>query len=208
MKLFYAETFNPRKTCAVAKYLNSPVTFVNVDLTKGEHRKPDFLAINPNGRVPALIDGDIKLWESDAIMCHLARVAGSDLWPNDGRQIEVMRWLSWNSQHFSRHTGTLYFEYLIKPHIGMGAPSPAVIEEATGFFRRNGRVLNDHLQDRNYLVDDALTVADFATANGLAYAAGAHIPLDEFPHIQRWYARLDELPAWREPYPAPEPIAA
>ena len=78
MKLFYSETLNPRKACAVAKYLGSPVEFVRVDLGKGEQRRPEFLAINPNGRVPALVDGDITLWEADAIMCHLARVAGSD----------------------------------------------------------------------------------------------------------------------------------
>ena len=201
MKLYYAETFNPRKACAVAKHLNSPVTYVSVDLTKGEHRKPDFLAINPNGRVPALVDDDKTLWESDAIMCHLARAANSDLWPNDERQIEVMRWLSWNAQHFSRHTGTLYFEYLIKPRFGMGEPDTAAIAEATGFFRRSAAVLNDHLRGRNYLVGDALTVADFAVATGLPYATEAHIPLDEFPGIKRWYERLEDLPAWRDPYP-------
>lgn len=201
MKLYYAETFNPRKACAVAKHLNSPVTFVRVDLTKGEHQHPDFLAINPNGRVPALLDDGKALWESDAIMCHLARAANSELWPSDDRQIEVMRWLSWNGQHFSRHTGSLYFEYLIKPAFGMGDPDAAAIAEATKFFLRSARVLNDHLRGRHYLVGDALTVADFAVATGLPYAAEAHIPLDEFPEIKRWYERLEDLPAWRDPYP-------
>ncbi|WP_315837553.1 glutathione S-transferase family protein [Bradyrhizobium prioriisuperbiae] len=201
MKLYYAETFNPRKACAVAKHLNSPVTFVRIDLTKGEHRHPDFLAINPNGRVPALLDDGKALWESDAIMCHLARAAHSQLWPDDDRQIEVMRWLSWNGQHFSRHTGTLYFEYLIKPKFGMGNPDAAAIGEATKFFRRSARVLNDHLRGRNTLVGDALTVADFAVATGFPYATEAHIPLDEFPEIKRWYQRLEDLPAWRDPYP-------
>ena len=83
MKLYYSDTLNPRKACAVARYLNSPVEFVHVDLAKGEHKTPDYLAINPNGKVPALTDGDLKIWESNAIMCHLARKAGSDLWPRD-----------------------------------------------------------------------------------------------------------------------------
>ena len=72
MKLYYFETINPQKACAVARYLNSPVEFVRVDLAKGQHKSPDYLAINPNGKVPALVDGDTKLWESNAIMCHLA----------------------------------------------------------------------------------------------------------------------------------------
>jgi glutathione S-transferase len=72
MKLFYAETLNPRKACAVAKYLNAPVEFVHVDLRKGENRTPAFLAINPNAKVPVLETGGGSLWESNAIMCYLA----------------------------------------------------------------------------------------------------------------------------------------
>ena len=202
MKLYYTETTNPRKACVVAKYLNSPVEFVHVDLRKGENRTPEFLALNPNGKVPVLeIDGG-SLWESNAIMCYLARLAGSDLWPDDDRQIEVMRWLSWDSQHFTRHAGSLYFQHIIKPAFGMGGPDPAVVEEATGFVKRFGAVLNDHLKGRAYLVGDGLTVADFAVAITLPYAERARIPLAGFTEIERWHGRLSELPAWVEPFPA------
>jgi glutathione S-transferase len=61
MKLYYFETPNAGKACAVARYLNVPVEFVRVDLTKGEHRTPAFLAINPNGKMPALEDGAVRL---------------------------------------------------------------------------------------------------------------------------------------------------
>ncbi len=201
MELFYAETLSPRKACAVAKYLNSPVAFTRVDLGKGEHKMPAFLAINPNGLVPVLVDGDTRLWEADAIMCHLARVAGSDLWPTDGRQTEVMRWLSWGTQHFTRHGGALYFENMIKPNFGLGAPDAGATREATDAFRHSAQVLNSYLRGRDYLVGNALTVADFAVAVSLPYAAGAKIPVDEFPEIERWHARLEELPAWRAPFP-------
>lgn len=201
MKLFYAETLSPRKACAVAKHLNSPVVFTRVDLGKGEHKMPEFLAINPNGLVPVLVDGHTTLWEADAIMCHLARTAGSDLWPTDSRQTEVVRWLSWGTQHFTRHGGTLYFEHLIKPNFGLGPTDAEATKDATNAFRQSAQVLNDHLRGRNYLVGDALTVADFAVAVSLPYAAGAKIPVAEFPEIERWHARLDRLPAWREPFP-------
>ena len=122
MKLYYFESINPRKACAVARYLGSPVEFVRIDLAKGEHKAPEYLAINPNGKVPALVDGDAKLWESNAIMAYLAKAAGSDLWPrDDDRQIEVMRWLSWNGEHFTRHAGTLYFQHIIKPALPAAA---------------------------------------------------------------------------------------
>jgi glutathione S-transferase len=202
MKLYYYETLNPRKACAVAKHLGSPVEFVRIDLGKRENRSPEFLAVNPNGKVPALAHGDARLWEADAIMCYLARAARSELWPGDERQVDVTRWLSWNANHFTRHGGTLYFQHIIKPRFGLGEPDPKVVEEATGFFKQFAQVLNDHLRGRKYLVGDALTIADFAVAVTLPYAEKANLPLGSFPEIERWHAQLNELPAWRQPFPA------
>jgi len=201
MKLYYSDTLSPRKACAVARYLGSPVEFVLVDLAKGEQQSAAFRAINPNGKVPALTDGDRSVWEANAIMCYLARKAGSDLWPGDERQIDVVRWLSWDASHFTRHAGSLYFEHIIKRRFGIGAPDPAAVEESTGHFRRFARVLDDHLRSREYLVGNALTVADFAVAVTLPYADEASLPLSEYPAVERWHARLNELPAWREPFP-------
>ena len=73
MKLYFDTLLNPRKASAVAKYLNSPVEFVAVDVGNGEHRTPQFKALNPNAKVPLLVDGDTVLWESNAIMCHLVK---------------------------------------------------------------------------------------------------------------------------------------
>lgn len=199
MKLYYAEYLNPRKVCAVARYLNSPVEFVRVALANGQVL-PEFAALNPNRRVPVLEDDGRVLWESNAIMIYLARKAGSDLWPDDERQIEVLRWLFWDANHFSRHAGALYFQGVIKPMFGR-TPDPAAVEEATGFFRTFAKVLDDHLRDRRYLLGDTLTVADFAVGAALPYADRAKIPLADFPEIERWHGRLEALPAWREPFP-------
>jgi glutathione S-transferase len=131
MKLYYFETPNARKPCAVAKYLGAPVEFVRVDLTKREQKSPEYLAINPNARVPALQDGDIKLWESHAIMCYLANKAGSDLWPKDDHaRIDILCWLNWDTAHFSRHAARLFFERYIKPNFGLGEPDSKEIEDA------------------------------------------------------------------------------
>ncbi len=135
MKLYYAETLNPRKACAVARYLGSPVEYVRVDLGRGEQRTPEFLAMNPNGKVPVLRDGDRSLWEANAIMCYLSNAAKSDLWPRDERQIDVLRWLSWDALHFLPYGGALYFEYLIKPFFGAGDADAAKVETALGNFR-------------------------------------------------------------------------
>lgn len=209
MKLYYAETMNPRKACAVAKYLGLPMEYIRVDLGKGEHLKPEFLALNPNGKVPLLVDGELLLWESTAIMVHLAVKAGSDLWPSEPtQQVEVLRWLSWDIAHFSRHGGTLYFENRIKPLLGLGEPNSAAVEEASKFYKRFAAVLDAHLAGRNYLVGDRLTIADFGAGTVLPWTKEARLPLENFANIARWHERLMEIPAWREPFPPPMSQAA
>lgn len=202
MKLYYTETLNPRKACAVAKYLDAPVEFIRIDLSKGEQRMPSFLAINPNGKVPVLEDGERRIWEANAIMAYLANAAGSDIWPSEGeRQVEVLRWLSWDALHFTQHAGRLYFEHIIKPALRLGEPDEAAIKEATSYVLKYGHILNEHLRGRAYLLGDLLTIADFAVASTLPWAERAQIPIAEFPEVQRWHGRLNEFAAWREPFP-------
>lgn len=209
MKLYYFETINGQKVCAVAKYLDAPVEYIHVDLAKGEHKSPDYLAINPNGKIPALLDGDIALWESNAIMCHLAHKAKSDLWPTDPvKQIEVLKWLSWNSEHFTRHAGTLYFNHVIKPKFGIGAPDEKAVEEAIGFARQFVAVLDRELEGRTFLLGDHLTVADFAVSVTLPQAETIKLPLQGFKNIARWKEQLEDIPAWREPFPSTQARAA
>jgi glutathione S-transferase len=209
MKLYYSETINGQKVCAVAKHLESPVEFVRIDLAKGEHKAPQYLAVNPNGKIPALQDGDLNIWESNAIMCHLARKAKSDLWPSDpAKQIEVLKWLSWNSEHFTRHAGTLYFNYVIKPKFGIGAPDEKAAEEAIGFAKQFAAVLDRELEGRTFLLGDHLTVADFAVSITLPQAETIRLPIDGFRNIARWISQLEEIPAWRQPFPASQSKAA
>jgi glutathione S-transferase len=209
MKLYYAETVSPRKACALAGYLGLPIDYAFVDLRKGEQTRPDYLAINPNGKVPCLVDGERSLWEADAILCHLAQRAESALWPrNAQQQIDVVRWMSWNSQHLYRHAGSLYFEYLIKPWFGMGAPDQARVSEAQGFFRKHAGVLDQHLKGRKWLLGGEMSVADFSVAITLPYAKDAAMPVGEFPEVQRWHDQLNALDAWRNPFPARPALAA
>ncbi|MGA8278106.1 MAG: glutathione S-transferase family protein [Rhodanobacteraceae bacterium] len=201
MKLYYSDVLSAHKACAVAQYLDSPVEYVYLDLGMGEQRTPDYVALNPNAKVPTLVDGQRVLWEADAIMCHLAARAGSNLWPDDYSQIEVIRWLSWNHQHFTRAGGTLFFEYIVRERFNLGPADANEVESALGNFRRFAAILDAHLAKQDWLVGDALSVADFAVAVTLPYAERAHIPVAEFPAVQRWHERLNELDAWRNPFP-------
>ncbi|SPH24424.1 Glutathione S-transferase GstB [Defluviimonas aquaemixtae] len=202
MKLYYFESPNPRKPCAVARYLELPMDFVRIDLARGEHQSPEFLAVNPNGKVPAMQDGEVKLWESHAIMAYLARMAGSDLWPEDDfKKIDVTKWLTWDMAHFSRHAGALIFQNVIKPDLFGEQPDSAAVEESTGFFHKFAKVLDDYLAGRDNLVGDSITIADFGVAASLPMAEQAMLPVAGYGNILRWHDRLNELEAWRSPFP-------
>jgi glutathione S-transferase len=170
-------------------------------LDKGEHKKPDYLAFNPNGKVPTLVDGDKVLWEADAILCYLAKHAGSNLWPDDARQADIVSWFSWNSQHFIQSGGALYFEFVIKSRFNIGPPDTAAVEKAKKSFRAQAKVLDNHLRNRKWLVGEQLSVADFSVAVTLPYAAKAEMPLDEFPEVRRWHDQLSALDGWLDPFP-------
>lgn len=209
MQLYYYDTLNPRLACAVARHLDAPVEYRYVDLGKGEHRRPEYLALNPNGKVPTLVDGATKLWEAPAIGYHLAAKSGSDFLPTDAAgHAELLRWINWTTAHFWRHTGRLYFQRVIKPKLGLGEPDPAEIEEASGYVVQFGKVLDGHLRGRRYLIGDRLTLADFVVATSLPAMTVAKFPLDDFAEIGRWYAQLEALPAWRDPFPQRQAAAA
>lgn len=200
--LYYSDVLMPRKACAFARHVGADIDYRYLDLGKGEHKAPDYLAINPNGKVPTLVEHDRTLWEANAIMALLARRLAPDYLPLDDRLIEVQRWLSWDSQHFTRHGGSLYFEHVIRAKFGMGEPDADAVAEATGHFRTHAAVLDGHLDGRQWLVGDAPTIADFAVAVTLPYAAQAHIPVEDYPAVSRWHERMMALDGWSDPFPA------
>ncbi|HXC53897.1 MAG TPA: glutathione S-transferase family protein [Rhizomicrobium sp.] len=202
MKLYYCDLLSPHKACAVAKYLKAPVEFVYLDVTKGEHRTPAMLALNPNAKVPTLVDGEHVVVEADAIICHLSDRMGAELWPRDRRgQRDVVSWFSWNAMHFGHAGGALYFENVIKPRFRIGPSDAAAVADAEAEFRRFAAVLDAHLATRTWILGDALSVADFSLAVALPYAKAAAIPLDEFAQVKRWHGQLGEFEAWRDPFP-------
>jgi len=201
MKLYYSDLLSARKACAVARHLKAPVDFIYLDPAKGEHKTPAYAALNPNTKVPTLVKGERITWEADAIMCQLSDDMGADLWPHDARQIDIVRWFSWNAQHLTRAGGGLYFENIIRKRFNIGAPDAKAVEADQNEFRRYAAVLSDHLKGRTWLVGDTLTVADFSVAVTLPYARDAQIPLNEFPEVRRWHDQLNAFEAWREPFP-------
>ncbi|MPZ56633.1 MAG: glutathione S-transferase family protein [Rhizobiales bacterium] len=211
MKLYgFPPSPNTWKVRAVIAHLGIPVDFELVDLAAGQQRTPEYLALNPTGRAPVLVDGDLVLWESNAIMQYLAGCNASPLWPDDARiRADIMRWQSWQLAHWGTEAcGPLIFQRAVKRVLNIGAPDAAIVARATDCFNREASVLDAHLSKQTYLVGDRLTLADFSVAVPLFLAEPAELPLAPYQHVRDWFARVSALPAWRETAPAPAAAAA
>ena len=204
MKLYgFPPSPNTWKVRAVAAHLGLPLDFVFVDIAAGQSRTPEFLALNPTGRTPVLVDGAFRLWESNAIMQYLASLTPNSLWPDDARRrADIMRWQS------TRACEPVIAERLVKRVLNLGAPDAAVVAKGLEAFNREAAVLDAHLTGNRYLAGDELTLADFSVAVPLFYAAQAELPLATFVHVQQWFGRVSSLPAWGETAPQPTAAAA
>ena len=194
---------NCRKVDAVARQLGLTLEHKIIDVAKRENRTPEFLALNPNGKVPVLVDGDVVLWESNAIQCYVASKKESDLWPKSNLRYDIMRWQAWELAHFGAAARTLVFQRLLKPMLGRGNPDPERCEEAETNFKRFGAVLDGALAGKRFLVNNQLTIADFCVASALTYTEQAQLPVAGLTNVKRWFSALDEQPGWRASNPPP-----
>jgi glutathione S-transferase len=213
MKIYWIKAQAPRRVLALARHLGVAAEFIEVDLRAGGLKTPEYLALNPNGKAPTMVDGDVTLWESSAIMAYLCIKVGSDMWPaqRPAEQVEVVRWLSWNDSHWSRAVGPFYFEHVIKPRFRLGEPDPSEMTAALPELHKLAAVLEAHLATREFVACGRLTIADFQLASMACDWRRAQMPFEGYPAIVRWLDRLMEIPAWAEPWPTTTgatPVAA
>ena len=203
MKLYgFPASTNTWMARAVAAQLDIPMDFKVVNLMQGESHTPEFLQLNPTGRVPVLVDDDFVLWEANAITQYLASKEPSSLYPDDvNLRAQIMQWQSWQLAHWTAGCQPLQYETLVKPQLNLGDPDQVAIEKATTLFHKEASVLNQHLSDREYLVGDGLTIADFAVASYLVYAEPAGFPMEDYGNIRQWLGRVITLPAWQDTAP-------
>lgn len=208
MKLYaFPPSPNTWKVRAVAAHLSIPLELEFVDLTKP--RPADYLAVNPSGRTPTLVDGDFTLSESNAIMQYLASQKPNSLWPNDPRvRADIMRWQSWQLAHWGSDACVpLVFNRLVKKILNLGPPDEAAVSKAIKAFDKEAALLDAHLTKQPYLVGNEATLADFSVAANLLPHKEAELPLEPYVHVQEWFGRVSSLPCWRETAPQ-RPAAA
>jgi glutathione S-transferase len=208
MKL-YSLAFSPncQKVLACARELGIALEIVPVDVFKGEAKTPTFLARNPNGKVPVLEDGDLVLWESNAILAYLASQNDVPrLLPSEPRErAEVDRWLFWTTAHLQPAVGKVAFEKIVKPIVG-GTSDSALIEQGTADFATFARVLDDALAGREY-VAGRLSIADFSVGPIIGIARRCGLDLSPYPRIRSWAERMAARESVKRTMAEAQPLA-
>lgn len=194
---------NARKVIVTAAELALAPELITVDLPKGEQRKPEFLALNPSGKVPVLVDGDFVLTESHAIMMYLAdKAPNQKLYPTEPRaRADSHRWLFWSANHFGPAIATLNFEHMVKKIAGLGEPDPALIAHGEALFHESARILDAHLATREWLVGSSFTLADIAVGVPLVCTQSARLPVQSYAHIEAWFGRIQQRDSWKQSQP-------
>ncbi len=199
MKLFNANwSPNCLRVRAVVFELDADVEIVDVDVFGGGTRTPEYLAINPNGKVPAFVDEDLRLFESRAINAYLASLdPARRLYPADLKKRAVVdQWSYWQAIHLGPSSQKLTFEKVLKEKFGRGKPDENVIAAEAKATKTLLGVLDTGLEGREWAAGD-LSIADFALASTLTRREAAGIELAEFPNVAGWIDRLEARESWR-----------
>jgi glutathione S-transferase len=182
---------NSYKAKLFLELLNLEYEWVKVDLMKGEHKAPEYLALNPFGQVPLLIDGETKLADAQAILVYLARQYGGEQWlPTDALSLaQVVRWLSTTAGEVRQGPETARLYYLFKA-------TNINIERAHQKAEHILTQLNQHLSDRQWLEFGRPTIADVAVFPYVALARDGKVDLDNYPNVLAWIDRIKQLPGF------------
>jgi len=195
---------NSRKVQAVINHLGIAVDCEYLDFFTGDLRTPAQMAINPNGMVPALQDGELRLWESNAIMQYLADKAGDDkLFPRDPAvRYDVVRWQFWEVAHFNKAFGIVAFESVAKPAFGLGPTNQALVDAMTGDLRRFASVLDAHLAGRTCVVGGNVTLADYSLIHLEAFKDAIPFDWRPYPNLNAYFQRMAAVDAWARTAPS------
>ncbi|MET3821759.1 glutathione S-transferase [Burkholderia sp. PvR073] len=192
MKLYgFAGTRTQRALWGL-KELDADFEFVSVNLLAGEHKRPEFLHLNPAGKVPVLVDGDLVIPESAAIVLYLAdKYPEKALLPVDlARRAEAYRWIMFAVTELEQPLWRITRHTFIYPP---EKRSPADIELAREDFKAMATILDKHLEGREFIVGDTLTVADCVTAYLIDWASECNL-IEPFPQLRAYLERLYARP--------------
>lgn len=199
IRFYFHPTPNPVKVALFLEESHLAYELIPVDTSKGEQHLPEFRAVNPNGKVPAIIDTAgpggkaVRVFDSSAILLYLGEKTGQFMGAPEDKP-ELLSWLFFIASGLGPFSGqAVHFQYA----------APEGNDYAVNRYRReierHYEVLNQHLVGRDYIVGDEYTLADMSTWGWLIRAPrvmkGAEDALAEYPNLKRWFERVQARPA-------------
>ena len=175
-------------------------TPVFVDFFAGATRAPDYLAnVNAMGEAPVMIDRDhdYSLTQSGAILDYIVHLTGKLTADTPEGRREVLRWVLWDNHKMSSQAGVTRFLMNFIPEEKRNADVIAFMQAR---LRGALKVLEGHLEGREWLVGDGLTIADISCCSYLYYPEPFGFDRADWPHIDAWLTRISEMPGWKHPY--------
>lgn len=182
---------NSYKAKLMLSLLGLDYEWIKVDLMTGAHKQPEFLALNPFGQVPLLVDGNFILPDAQAILVYLARQYGTQQWlPLEAEPMSrVIRWLSTTAGEIRQGPESARLYHLFKA-------TSINLEQANQKAEFILTQLNDRLADREWLELGHPTIADVAVFPYVALAPNGKISLKPYPHVLDWIDRVKHLPGF------------
>lgn len=176
-----------------------------VELGSSDLRAPEFLALNPNGKVPTLVVDDVPMFEALAIMQWLGDRFGVErgLWPAaaEPARREALAWSTWAYVTYGAHLQRL--NYAGSPRVPAALHNAALAEHTAKELQGLLGVLDGRLAKRPWLLGDAFTLTDLIVASVVTYGTFCGVPVDHHPKVQAWLARFHERPAYQKVWAAP-----
>lgn len=197
MKLYYFPSPNPQKVKFAMLEAGLDCETVPVDLIKREQDKPEFRALNPFGRVPVLVDGDLTLSESNAIIAYLGDKSGKK-WPSSASgRADALRWLFFSSQHIAPPATDLAFNRIAVKFAGLPADEAAIArgEKALPAVMS---ILEGQLARNKWILGDDFSLVDCAYCPVLNVIEKAGFSYGDFPKVHAYLDAVRARPAWKE----------
>ena len=207
--LYTAPTSNGWKPIIFLEEAGIKYDITSIDFAKKEQKAPEYLKLNPNGRIPTIIDrsnNNFVVFESGAILWYLAEKYNKFLPKNSDDKSLTLQWLMFQMANIGPIMGqALYFQRIAAK---LGEQHPFAIKRYVKESRRLMEILNTHLEGRQYLVADEYTVADIATYPWARAYYWAKLSVDGLPHLNAWFDRIDAREATQRALEIPEPFWA
>ena len=195
IQLYTAATMNGYKPVNFLEEAGVPYTLKPINFSKQEQKTPECLSLNPNGKIPTIVDHDEgrAIFESGAILWHLAEKYGKFLPEDPVKRSEVMQWMLFQVGHIGPMMGqAMYFQHIAAPN---GHEEPFSIKRYVDESRRLLEVLDAHLEGRDWIAAGEYTIADMMIYPWARAYVWARVSVDGLPHLQAWFDRIDARPA-------------